>query len=76
MYTTYFRVIYDTIFGGISNILKEHFELINGFSNRYFGWGAEDDDIRERFGLMTIYYLTFTCNIVQKTLVILYIYIN
>ena len=32
-------------FGGVTMFNKEDFELINGFSNEYWGWGFEDDDI-------------------------------
>ncbi len=27
---------------------KEHFFLVNGFSNFFWGWGGEDDDMFER----------------------------
>ncbi|MCL4134303.1 UNVERIFIED_CONTAM: hypothetical protein GTU68_001904 [Idotea baltica] len=26
----------------------EHLELVNGWSNSYWGWGGEDDDMRKR----------------------------
>jgi len=39
---------YTTIFGGVSALRKDHLKKINGFSNLYFGWGAEDDDIASR----------------------------
>lgn len=39
---------YDKYFGGILLIKKEHFQLVNGFSNRYFGWGLEDDEFYTR----------------------------
>lgn len=29
-------------------MLKEHFFLVNGFSNLYWGWGSEDDDLYSR----------------------------
>lgn len=27
---------------------KEHFFLVNGFSNSFWGWGGEDDDLYRR----------------------------
>ena len=32
-------------FGGVTMFNKNDFELINGFSNEYWGWGFEDDDL-------------------------------
>ena len=32
-------------FGGVTMFNKQDFELINGFSNEYWGWGFEDDDL-------------------------------
>lgn len=39
---------YPTFFGGVVGISKEHYELVNGFSNKFRGWGGEDDDLRRR----------------------------
>lgn len=39
---------YGMIFGGVTIFDKLTFEKVNGYSNEYWGWGAEDDDIRRR----------------------------
>ena len=36
------------MFGGVIAISKEHFNLVNGFSNLYEGWGCEDNDMIRR----------------------------
>lgn len=35
-------------FGGVTLFNKEDFENINGYSNEYWGWGFEDDDLLVR----------------------------
>ena len=36
---------YMEYFGGAVLFTKEHYEKINGYSNGYFNWGMEDDDL-------------------------------
>jgi len=43
-----YRLPYKDIFGGVSALSTKHFELVNGFSNQYWGWGGEDDDMSSR----------------------------
>lgn len=43
-----YRLPYQGIFGGAGSFTREHFELINGFSNVFWGWGGEDDDLFQR----------------------------
>lgn len=44
-YTYYFH----TYFGGVVAMNKEHYELINGFSNLFRGYGGEDDLLYQSF---------------------------
>ncbi|RWS29898.1 beta-1:4-galactosyltransferase 7-like isoform X2 [Leptotrombidium deliense] len=39
---------YKTFVGGILLISNEHFQRVNGMSNRYWGWGLEDDEFYAR----------------------------
>ena len=39
---------FESYFGGITIFPSDIFEKINGFSNLYWGWGFEDDDLRYR----------------------------
>jgi hypothetical protein len=43
-----YRLVYPEYFSGVTLFNKEHFEWINGFSNKYWGWGFEDDDLLYR----------------------------
>lgn len=43
-----FRLTYEELIGGVLNIRADHFLTVNGYSNLYWGWGAEDDDLYYR----------------------------
>ncbi|KAK6106936.1 N-terminal region of glycosyl transferase group 7 family protein [Brugia pahangi] len=43
-----YKLPYGSIFGGVSAIRTEQFATLNGFSNSYWGWGGEDDDLSMR----------------------------
>ena len=42
------RLPYDGLFGGVSAMSRDHFIKVNGFSNLFWGWGGEDDDMANR----------------------------
>ena len=42
------NIPFESYFGGITMFPTDIFEKINGFSNLYWGWGFEDDDLRYR----------------------------
>ncbi|KAG0433020.1 hypothetical protein HPB47_020295 [Ixodes persulcatus] len=42
------RLPYQMLVGGVFAIKREHFLKVNGFSNLYWGWGGEDDDMAYR----------------------------
>ena len=35
-------------FGGLVIFTAEQFRRVNGFGTQYWGWGREDDNMRER----------------------------
>jgi hypothetical protein len=43
-----YKLEYEECFGGVNLFSNEHFSLVNGFSNLYCGYAAEDDDLRRR----------------------------
>jgi len=48
------REIFDQYFGGVTMFSTKDFERINGYSNKYWGWGYEDDDLFLRCKLNNI----------------------
>ncbi|XP_053152430.1 beta-1,4-galactosyltransferase 7 [Hemicordylus capensis] len=39
---------YNTYVGGILLLTKQHYRMCNGMSNRFWGWGREDDEFYRR----------------------------
>lgn len=39
------RTLFDEYFGGVTLFPSHIFKQINGYSNQYYGWGFEDDDL-------------------------------
>ena len=53
---TFDRVWYTYIFGGAVLFKPYEFEQVNGFSNLYYGWGGEDDDMSGRYVIFVARY--------------------
>ncbi|CAH8517186.1 unnamed protein product [Schistosoma turkestanicum] len=47
---------YKSLIGGVLKISTKHLMQINGYSNGYFGWGGEDDDLEKRLKASKIMY--------------------
>jgi len=43
-----YKLIYDELFGGAEMLTRDHFEHVNGFSNSFWMWGGEDDNLYQR----------------------------
>lgn len=61
-----YKLPYEGYFGGVTLFDKESFVKVNGYSNDYWGWGAEDDDILYRCVIMGVE--TFRKNCRYKSL--------
>lgn len=44
-----FELPYPEYFGGVQAVTKSDFTSVNGYSNEYWGWGEEDDDLWLRY---------------------------
>ncbi len=42
------KCLYKELFGGVAALSYQHMVATNGYSNLYYGWGGEDDDISAR----------------------------
>lgn len=61
---------YNYLVGGVFAISKEHLIQVNGYSNLYWGWGAEDDDMAHRFVKFFLSCLSFDINYLSYVIVL------
>jgi len=60
-----FRLPYADLFGGVSAMSREHFQLVNGFSNVFWGWGGEDDDMANRIKAHGLHISRYPANVAR-----------
>ncbi|XP_052751214.1 beta-1,4-N-acetylgalactosaminyltransferase bre-4-like isoform X2 [Galleria mellonella] len=63
-----FKLPYKEIFGGVSAMTKEQFTKVNGFSNEYWGWGGEDDDMSARLRYLNYHIERYNMSIARYTM--------
>jgi len=60
-----YRLPYDDIFGGVSAMTVPQFQAVNGFSNMFWGWGGEDDDMANRLRVKKLFISRYPANIAR-----------
>ncbi|XP_035912557.1 beta-1,4-N-acetylgalactosaminyltransferase bre-4 isoform X2 [Anopheles stephensi] len=63
-----FKLPYSTIFGGVSAMTEKQFRMVNGFSNSFWGWGGEDDDMSNRLKHVGFHIARYPVNIARYTM--------
>jgi len=43
--------MYKELVGGVLAMKPHHYMKANGFSNSFWGWGGEDDDMERRYSV-------------------------
>jgi GT2 family glycosyltransferase len=64
-----YKLPYSAIFGGVSALTKEQFVKVNGFSNKFFGWGGEDDDMFNRIRKKGYKLIRYPMNIARYSMI-------
>ncbi|XP_042355916.1 beta-1,4-galactosyltransferase 4 [Plectropomus leopardus] len=66
---TGYKLRYKGYFGGVTAMTKDQFLQVNGFSNTYWGWGGEDDDLRIRVELQKMKIVRPPADVARYTMV-------
>ncbi|XP_053986973.1 beta-1,4-N-acetylgalactosaminyltransferase bre-4-like [Hylaeus volcanicus] len=60
-----YRLPYADLFGGVSAMSREQFHMVNGFSNVFWGWGGEDDDMANRIKAHGLHISRYPANVAR-----------
>ncbi|XP_066990638.1 uncharacterized protein [Macrobrachium rosenbergii] len=66
--TMRYTLPYNDIFGGVSAMTVGQFKTVNGFSNKFWGWGGEDDDMSNRIKFHGYFISRYPANIGRYTM--------
>jgi hypothetical protein len=64
----HYKLPYKMLFGGASAIRADQFRLLNGYSNMFWGWGAEDDDMSKRIRHHGLNITRYTASVARYTM--------
>ena len=64
-----YKLPYKSIFGGVVAISTKVFQELNGFSNLFWGWGGEDDDMAVRIKKQKLKVERYDRNIARYTMI-------
>ncbi|KAK4880613.1 hypothetical protein RN001_008759 [Aquatica leii] len=63
-----YRLPFKHLFGGVTAISRKHFELLNGYSNSFWGWGGEDNDMSNRIRYHKLHISRYPISIARYTM--------
>ncbi|NXW00662.1 B4GT4 galactosyltransferase, partial [Fregetta grallaria] len=66
---TGYRLRYEGYFGGVTALTRDQFSKVNGFSNSYWGWGGEDDDLRIRVEMQKMRVVRPSADVARYTMI-------
>ena len=64
-----YRLPYRAIFGGATVVSVDQFRKLNGYSNMFWGWGGEDDDMSKRIQFHGLKITRYPANIGRYTMI-------
>ncbi|XP_066990438.1 beta-1,4-N-acetylgalactosaminyltransferase bre-4-like [Macrobrachium rosenbergii] len=61
-------LLFKGSFGGVSAMAVQHFRTINGYNNKFWGWGGEDDDLASRLAFHGLTVSSYNESIARYTM--------
>lgn len=64
-----FTLPYTQLFGGVTGFTPGQFDQVNGYSNLYYGWGGEDDDMFSRIAAQNLSIIRFSSTVARYSMI-------